>query len=61
MTTDAARAPNVYKAMSLVPDPVRAMAALSRAEYVGTEMVADVSRTPPGARYRELRTPVAGW
>ncbi len=43
-----ARSPNVLCALSLVPDAVRAMAALSKAYYVAPEKVADPTHCAPG-------------
>lgn len=44
----AKRAPNVFKAMSLVPDAVRAMARLSHAHYIPTGSVATPGVMPEG-------------
>jgi hypothetical protein len=42
------QAPNVFKAMSLVPDAVRAMASLSRVQYIEPRLVALPGATAPG-------------
>jgi len=44
----SSQTPNVYMAMSLVPDAVRAMARLSRVHYVSTAIVAAPGKNEPG-------------
>ena len=44
----AVQAPNVYMAMSLVPDAVRAMSRLSQAQYISPAIVAAPGRNEPG-------------
>jgi hypothetical protein len=45
---NASQAPNVYLAMSLVPDAVRAMGRLSQAQYISPAIVAAPGRNEPG-------------
>jgi len=42
------RTPNVHKAMSLVPDAVRAMGRLSKVQYIAPALVAAPGATTPG-------------